>query len=44
VLERLRGLAAEHGERFTPAPLLVEVAERGVTLTYDRAAAPGDQQ
>ncbi|CAN5743152.1 fatty acid oxidation complex subunit alpha FadJ [soil metagenome] len=33
VVERLRALTADHGERFTPAPLLVEVAERGGSLT-----------
>ncbi|MBW3604864.1 MAG: fatty acid oxidation complex subunit alpha FadJ [Actinobacteria bacterium] len=36
VVDRLRMLAADHGERFTPAPLLVEVAERGGRLTSDR--------
>ncbi len=38
VVDRLRALAADHGERFAPAPLLVEVAERGRSLTYDSAS------
>jgi 3-hydroxyacyl-CoA dehydrogenase / enoyl-CoA hydratase / 3-hydroxybutyryl-CoA epimerase len=29
VLDRLRRLEAEHGQRFAPAPLLVRMAERG---------------
>ncbi len=35
VVDRLRALVADHGERFAPAPLLVEVAERGGTFTGD---------
>ena len=35
VVDRLRALVADHGERFTPAPLLVEVAERGGSFTRD---------
>jgi 3-hydroxyacyl-CoA dehydrogenase/enoyl-CoA hydratase/3-hydroxybutyryl-CoA epimerase len=34
VVDRLRGLAATHGPRFTPAPLLAEIAESGGSLTY----------
>jgi 3-hydroxyacyl-CoA dehydrogenase/enoyl-CoA hydratase/3-hydroxybutyryl-CoA epimerase len=33
VLERLRALAEAHGERFAPAPVLVDVVERGVAFT-----------
>jgi len=33
VVDRLRGLVAEHGERFTPAPLLVDVADRDGSFT-----------
>jgi len=33
VVDRLRGLVTEHGERFTPAPLLVEVAGRDGSFT-----------
>lgn len=33
VVRRVRELAATHGPRFTPAPLLVEVADRGASLT-----------
>lgn len=33
IVDRLRTLGTDHSERFTPAPLLVEVAERGGTLT-----------
>ncbi len=29
ICDRLQQLAEEHGDRFTPAPLLVEMAERG---------------
>jgi 3-hydroxyacyl-CoA dehydrogenase/enoyl-CoA hydratase/3-hydroxybutyryl-CoA epimerase len=36
VTARLRELAGTHGPRFTPAPLLVEVAEAGRSLTYAR--------
>ncbi|HSK96007.1 MAG TPA: 3-hydroxyacyl-CoA dehydrogenase NAD-binding domain-containing protein, partial [Euzebyales bacterium] len=36
VVERLRELAATHGPRFSPAPLLVEIAESGGSLTYAR--------
>lgn len=35
VVDRLRALVADHGERFTPAPLLVEVAERDGSFTRD---------
>jgi 3-hydroxyacyl-CoA dehydrogenase / enoyl-CoA hydratase / 3-hydroxybutyryl-CoA epimerase len=35
VVDRLRTLVADHGERFTPAPLLVEVAQRGGSFTLD---------
>jgi 3-hydroxyacyl-CoA dehydrogenase/enoyl-CoA hydratase/3-hydroxybutyryl-CoA epimerase len=34
VVERLRELVATLGSRFTPAPLLIEIAESGRTLTY----------
>lgn len=33
VVDRLRRLVTEHGERFAPATLLVEVAERGGSFT-----------
>ena len=33
VLERLRALAEAHGERFAPAPVLVDVVGRGATFT-----------
>lgn len=33
VVARLQALAAMHGQRFAPAPLLVEVADRGATFT-----------
>ena len=33
VVDRLRELVTEHGERFTPAPLLVEVAGRDGSFT-----------
>ncbi len=32
VVERLRELTAKYGERYTPAPLLVNMAERGETF------------
>lgn len=35
VVDRLRALVTDHGERFTPAPLLIEVAERGGSFTAD---------
>ena len=38
VLERLRGLVSQHGARFAPAPLLVDVVERGESLTSVRSA------
>lgn len=40
VVRRLRQLAADHGERFAPAPLLVEVAERGGSFTRDTGGSP----
>jgi 3-hydroxyacyl-CoA dehydrogenase/enoyl-CoA hydratase/3-hydroxybutyryl-CoA epimerase len=39
IAERLRTLAQTHGSRFTPAPLLTEIADGNRTLTYERAAA-----
>ena len=38
--DRLRELAAEHGARFAPAPLLGEVVESDGSLTRDTADAP----
>lgn len=37
VLDRLRALVSEHGSRFAPAPLLVELVESGKSLTYETA-------
>ena len=38
VLDRIRGFHRDHGERWRPAPLLVELAERGTTFRdADRA-------
>lgn len=34
VAERLRELVATHGQRFAPAPLLMELADSSRTLTY----------
>jgi 3-hydroxyacyl-CoA dehydrogenase/enoyl-CoA hydratase/3-hydroxybutyryl-CoA epimerase len=39
VLERLQHLVSEHGSRFAPAPLLVELVQAGGSLTYETAAA-----
>jgi 3-hydroxyacyl-CoA dehydrogenase/enoyl-CoA hydratase/3-hydroxybutyryl-CoA epimerase len=39
VAERLRELVATHGSRFTPAPLLLEIASSGRTFTYAGADA-----
>jgi 3-hydroxyacyl-CoA dehydrogenase / enoyl-CoA hydratase / 3-hydroxybutyryl-CoA epimerase len=40
VVERLGELVATHGPRFAPAPLLVELADAGRTLTYEDAGTP----
>ena len=40
VVARLRRIADDHGERFTPAPLLVEVADRGGSFTGDAGSDP----
>ncbi|MFN3430300.1 MAG: 3-hydroxyacyl-CoA dehydrogenase family protein, partial [Candidatus Sericytochromatia bacterium] len=39
VVARMRALAAQHGPRFEPAPLLVEMAEAGRRF-YDASAVP----
>lgn len=39
VVRRLRELAATHGSRFAPAPLLVEVADAGGSFTYPTTTA-----
>jgi 3-hydroxyacyl-CoA dehydrogenase/enoyl-CoA hydratase/3-hydroxybutyryl-CoA epimerase len=40
VVARLRELAVAHGERFTPAALLVEKAERGEKFAEHTAEVP----
>jgi 3-hydroxyacyl-CoA dehydrogenase len=41
VLDRVRAFHREHGERWRPAPLLVDLASRGMTFReLDRARKP----
>ncbi|MES2640322.1 MAG: 3-hydroxyacyl-CoA dehydrogenase NAD-binding domain-containing protein [Myxococcota bacterium] len=39
LVEELRGLATELGERYTPAPMLVQMAERGERFFREEAAS-----
>jgi 3-hydroxyacyl-CoA dehydrogenase / enoyl-CoA hydratase / 3-hydroxybutyryl-CoA epimerase len=41
IVERLEHLATVHGSRFTPAPLLVDMAKNGKTFYGENAVTPG---
>ena len=43
VLGRLRDLEKKHGARFSPAPILEEIARNGQTFHGQSAATPGTQ-
>jgi len=40
IVDRLRRLEAEHGERFSPAPLLLEMAEQGLSFYGEQRVEP----
>ncbi len=42
VVRRLEALHAKHGQRFAPAPVLVQMAKDGTTFHGERAARPGE--
>lgn len=41
VLDRLRRFEQVHGERFEPAPLLIEMAEQGLSFYGEKKVQPG---
>ena len=41
VVRRMERYEKEHGKRFTPAPVLVEMAQSGATFHGERALSPG---
>ncbi|MCA8925085.1 MAG: fatty acid oxidation complex subunit alpha FadJ [Planctomycetes bacterium] len=40
IVDRLRRLEAEHGERFAPAPLLLDMAEQGLSFYGEKRVEP----